>query len=95
MNWLLLIPAIYGAGLLIFVGIATQSKLSGWSDFIAVITWPVSIPLFAALRVWQNGRRGHRRFRYVDLKWYQRGELRSRREGLTYEEWMPPKKERK
>lgn len=88
MNWLLLIPAVYVAGLLIFVGIATQTKLSGWSDIIAVITWPVSIPLFAALRVWQNGRKGHRLFRYSDLKWWQRGLRHSRRDGLTYEEWM-------
>lgn len=74
MTILIVLLAIYAAGLLIFVGVATQTSVSGWDDVLAVLTWPVSIPFFAGLRVWQHGRKGHHLYRYTDLKWYQRGE---------------------
>jgi hypothetical protein len=88
MSVLEVVIGVYVAGLLVFVGIATQSKISGMSEVIALLLWPVSIPAFALLRVWQHGHGRHRRFRYMDTKWYQRGETRTRNHGQTWQEWQ-------
>ena len=70
---LIILVVVYLLGLVFFIGIKFDQGWHWDSELLAMIFWPLTLPLFGLLRWWQwGGARKH--YRYRDTKWYQRGE---------------------